>query len=308
MLRRIDLRIPDWYEEQVIGLAEAMSLSWFISPCLVLAEEAADTTVDEEDIQFSGVIVASLLFSTLEQDTEAITSRIKSWLDESQLPQDVLQTADYADNPDWMQVFKQYFQPIRVHEDILVLPAWIPPEQAETATYVLRIDPGMAFGTGTHETTKLCLRLLHDLPDAVRGKSFIDLGAGSGILAFFLVKKQAGPGVAIEIEGAAVENLRKNAVLNGVGTELEILCTDLFSYRPSSQFDLLVANLTSGILQEGLLVFSAWVKPGGTGIFSGIGSSNVANVRVALTDSGWDIMTELHEGEWHAISARRRSP
>lgn len=299
MLRRIDIRLPDAGEEPLLGLAERLGVMAFSSPCL-----QAVTQGGEEEVAFTGETVVSLLFSTVEQDPAAINRRLRSWLRREGFAQAAVSRLDYPDQTDWMEGFRQYFQPIRVGKGILVCPPWAVPD--EPAAVRLLIDPGMAFGTGTHETTRLCLQFLEELAPA--GGRFLDLGAGSGILAFYLARRGAAAVVAVEKEGPAVENLRKNADLNGIAAGLDILCADLAAWTPPFMADGLVANLTSPLLLEFLPRFATWTRPGGWGVFSGVNSTNADRVREALASAGWRLDRERTEGEWHGFLAHRRGP
>ncbi len=299
MLRRLDIKVPEDAEEPLLGLAERLGVMVFSSPCLI-----TEVRGGEEDVSFTGETVVSFLFSTVEQEAEDIQKQVQNWLQREGHPDASVTVIDYPDQTDWMAGFRQYFQPLRVGKGILVCPPWDVPE--DPVRLKLLIDPGMAFGTGTHETTRLCLMLLEDT--APQGGRFLDLGSGSGILAFYLLRRGAAAVVAVEKEGPAVENLRKNAGLNQIGAGLEVRCVDLDGFAPPWPADGLVANLTSPLLREFLPRFSGWVKPGGWGVFSGVNATNAGLVRRSFEAAGWRLEREVTEGEWHGFLARRGSP
>jgi len=296
MLRQIDLKVPDRLEEAFWGLVDRLGVQAFASPCIV------DVDAGEEDFRFTGETVVSFLFSTVEQPAAEIERAIRDWRAEEAPDSPAPAITDFDDNQDWMQTFRQYFQPIRVDERIIVRPPWSEPLPGEENAVTVLIDPGMAFGTGTHETTRLCLRLLADLP--LEGGRYLDLGAGSGILAFYLVKRGAKLVEAVEIDGPAVENLRKNAALNHVERRLTVHCADLAGFTPAGPAQGLVANITSPVLLEHLPRLAGFLPDGGWGVFSGINSTNAPRLRKALATTPWSLEKELTEGEWHGFLAR----
>lgn len=294
MLKRFNISIPTEFEEPLIGLAERFGVNVFSSP------EIRDTGKGETDFEFTGVTVVSFLVSTIEQNPDLISAELVLWLKEFGLENQSLEIEEYSDNQDWMAGFREHFKPILVGQSIVIRPPWAEPLPNEKSATTILIDPGMAFGTGTHETTRLCLEFLEK--QNVSGQYFLDLGAGSGILSFYLMMRGASGGAAIEIEGAAVENMKKNAALNGISDRLKMLCADLGKYSPDMIADGLVANITSPVILEFLPVFSPWVKKGGWGIFSGVNSTNAPAVKEAFLQNGWKDLQELTEGDWHGFA------
>lgn len=296
MLKRFNLTIPSEFEEPLLGLADMLGVGAFSSPQI---RDAVGLGFGETDFVYTGETVVSFIASTVEQDIGAIEKAIAMWLADFGLQNTALTLEEYSDNQDWMAGFREHFKPICVGESIVIRPPWAEALAHEDKAITLLIDPGMAFGTGTHETTRLCLEFLSQIDPA--GNYFLDLGAGSGILSFYLMKRGAAGGVAIEIEGAAVENMRKNAALNHIADGLKMICADLGSYKPEAMADGIVANITSPVILEYLPVFSPWVKKGGWGIFSGVNSTNAPAVKEAFTRNGWQNLKELVEGDWHGF-------
>jgi ribosomal protein L11 methyltransferase len=299
MLKRFDIKIADDFEEALLDFADSLGLSAFSSPCIV------DTGEGEEDFAFTGETVVSLLVSTIEQDAARIEAELQRWLNEVVPKPPEVTGSEYADDQDWMAGFRQYFQPIRVQPGLVIRPPWAEPlpDEVEPHAVAILIDPGMAFGTGTHETTRLCLSLMIDLP--LIGQTFLDVGAGSGILSFFAMKRGAAAGTALELEGAAVENMRKNAALNGIGPALTMICADLRRFVPGQPVSLLLANITTPVLAEHLPRLTGWVAPGGCGVFSGVNTTNAPKIRRVLSDTGWEIVKELTEGDWCGFLAKQ---
>ncbi len=293
MLKRFNVTIPSDYEEPLLGLADRFGVGVFSSP------QIRDEGIGETDFVYTGETIVSFVASTVEQDTAAIEAAIIDWLRDFSLNASALSIEEYSDNQDWMAGFREHFKPICVGDKIVVRPPWEPELPHETRANTILIDPGMAFGTGTHETTRLCLEFMSQIDPA--GQFFLDLGAGSGILSFYLMKHNAQGGVAIEIEGTAVENMRKNASLNGISDRLKMICADLGKYRPEIEADGLVANITSPVILEYLPVFTPWVKKGGWGIFSGVNSTNAPIVKEAFARNGWKNLQEKTDGDWHGF-------
>ena len=293
MLKRFNIKIPSEFEEPLIGLSDRLGVEVFSNPLI------KDSGRGETDYDYTGETIVSFIVSTVEQDVKGIEGEIISWINDFGLTNDILSTEEYSENQDWMEGFKAHFKPILLGEDIVIRPPWAEPLPQEEKAVTLIIDPGMAFGTGTHETTRLCLEFLKQID--VKDQYFLDLGAGSGILSFYLMKQNAHSGVAIEIEGAAVENMKKNAKLNNIPEGLDMICADLGKYEPQKLADGLVANITSPVILEYIDLFSKWVKPGGWGVFSGVNSTNAPKVKEAFERTGWEDLKEITEGDWHGF-------
>jgi ribosomal protein L11 methyltransferase len=197
---------------------------------------------------------------------EERADRIEAWypadLDLGGLVDEVNGRIEVVAEEPWDELWKSRIRPIRVGA-ILVLAPWLPEEAGENST-VVRIDPGMGFGTGEHATTRACLALLQR--NLRSGASVLDYGCGSGILAIAAILLGASRAVGIDCEEAAIENARENAALNGVAVDLR-----LGDEPPASErFDLVVSNIQSSILRPRLDRLRAALVPGGTLILSGL--------------------------------------
>jgi ribosomal protein L11 methyltransferase len=285
--------VPTEYEEPLIGLAERFGVNVFTSPVI------KETDRGETDYDFTGETTVSFIVSDSEQKPDEIYSQICDWLKETGLEDIKPEVEEYSDNQDWMAGFREHFQALRVGRNIVIRPPWENEKNEDEHEVDLIIDPGMAFGTGTHETTRLCLELLEDIE--VAGNYFLDMGAGSGILSFYLMKRGAAAGTAVEIEGAAVENMKKNASLNGISDRLTMTCYDIQSFKPAVLADGLVANITSPVILENIGALSKMVKQGAWGVFSGINSTNASKVQEAFKQNNWEEVKENREGDWHGF-------
>jgi ribosomal protein L11 methyltransferase len=209
-----------------------------------------------------------------------------------------------VDEQDWAEAWKVHYQPVRIGRRLLIRPLWIDMDIAP-ADLEIALDPGMAFGTGTHPTTQLCLEALEDL--VTPGVSVLDLGCGSGILAIGAAKLGAAHIWALDIDPIAVKVTVENAAQNGVADFITAqegsLETVLHSAR---RFDLLAANILArviiGMCGEGL---GQVLRPGGVAVFSGIIAGQADDVEAALRDTGLTPTRRRQLGDWIVIEALR---
>ena len=208
----------------------------------------------------------------------------------------------------WMEAWKQHYKPILIGQRLLILPAWL--ESPEPKRIPIKIDPGMAFGTGTHPTTQLCLELMELSADHQPLSTVIDVGCGSGILSIAALKLGATKVLGVDIDIESVKNSRENADTNGVGEELILgqgSVTEVLS--GSFQFKsapLVVANILAPII---IRLFDAGladlVAPDGEIILSGILAHQAENVIEAAQAKGLKRSDQRQMGDWVAISLKR---
>lgn len=209
----------------------------------------------------------------------------------------------------WMEAWKAHYKPILVGRRLLILPAWL--ESPDLQRVAVKIDPGMAFGTGTHPTTQLCLELMEKSSFENRqSKIVIDVGCGSGILSIAALKLGAEKVLGVDIDIESVKNSRENAVLNGVGEELilgqgsvtEILRGD-FAFKSAP---LVLANILAPVL---IRLFDAGladlIRPGGEIILSGILDHQAGNVVAAAESKGLKLNDQRQMGDWVALKMSR---
>jgi ribosomal protein L11 methyltransferase len=200
----------------------------------------------------------------------------------------------------WGERWRDFFQPVRVTDRILVGPPWaemIP----SPGGFAIRIEPKMAFGTGRHESTRLALRELERVVGAE--DRVLDLGTGSAILAI----AAAGLGarvLAVDIDPVALENARENLDLNGVTDRVEIRCGSLDQVGETG-FAAIAANIQTSVLIPMLGGLRERLRPGGRLVLSGILEREEAEVRAALERAGWGPPEIRGEGEWIAIVVER---
>ncbi len=197
---------------------------------------------------------------------------------------------------DWMAVFRSQHSPVTISERLTVRPSWCLPSGGTEIV----VDPGLAFGTGTHATTRLCLVLL-DLELAVKPcEKMLDLGTGTGILAIAGAFLGAREVLAVDISPIAVIVAEQNVQDNNVAEFVEVREGTIRSVE--SKYDLITANLTAGLLEYISRDLVNSLADGGTLIVSGIMEDDRDGVLEAFTESSLSLSDELSEGEWVALS------
>ena len=209
-------------------------------------------------------------------------------------------TIRFVQEEDWANAWKQYFKPQRIGEHIIIKPSWeeFSPEPGDL---VVEMDPGMAFGTGLHATTRLCLRALESHVQG--GESVADVGTGSGILGIAAVLLGATQAICTDIDPLAVRIALENIERNQLGGKVEAVEATL---PPPGEFEIVVANILPDVILGMAEELVAATKPGGLLIVSGIIESRTDDVKAGLSALGLTVLSVETEGEWVAILARRQ--
>jgi ribosomal protein L11 methyltransferase len=211
----------------------------------------------------------------------------------------------------WMEAWKQHYHPIPVGKRLIILPAWLKPPKGRRIP--IRIDPGMAFGTGTHPTTQLCLALAEELfisVEGIHGLKVIDIGCGSGILSIAALKLGAEMALGVDIDPEAVNASRENAELNGISTQFKLGIGSVSEVRSGkfglNQAQLVFANILTPVLvrllSEGL---GELVTQDGCLILSGILAEQSPQVETALEAQALRLVEKRQMGDWVALAARK---
>ena len=204
---------------------------------------------------------------------------------------------------DWESAWKQYFKPVHVTDRIVVKPEWeeYSPQEGEI---VIEIDPGMAFGTGTHETTSMCINQIEK--NLKEGDRVIDIGSGSGILSMAAVLLGAEKATGVDLDPVAVRVALENVELNNLQDKIDILhgnLTDVIREKA----DIVVANIMADIILILLEDVRAFIKDDGLFISSGIIQEKRAAVEARLLEKNFSIVEVETKGEWCAITAQKKS-
>lgn len=205
------------------------------------------------------------------------------------------------DGDDWIDVWKKHFRPLHIGPRVVVVPAWIDYKK-EPHEVVVTLDSNMAFGTGEHETTSMCLEALQEV--IKEGDTVIDVGCGSGILGIAAAKLGAKQCYLTDIDPVAVESAAHNALRNGVSQKTVVAHSDLLA-NASVQGDVVLANITAEILVRLAPSIPANLKEGGTLILSGIIADRLPLVTEAYTAQGLKLCGQMNRGEWYALVYER---
>ncbi len=208
-----------------------------------------------------------------------------------------------VDDEDWKDNWKEFFKPAKVTDRIVVKPTW-ETYDAKAGELVLEIDPGTAFGTGTHETTSLCMKLLEKYAACMENLRVIDVGCGSGILSVAAALLGCRYVLGTEIDPLAVETARENVELNGFSGNVKVLEADLLHGVPYKA-DVVVANLMHDLVIRLAPDAFAHLDAGGIFISSGILVEKRDQVAAAVEAAGFEILEIPEDGEWCAIAARK---
>ncbi len=199
---------------------------------------------------------------------------------------------------DWANSWKQYYKPVRIGKRLIVVPSWEKFDPAES-DIVLRMDPGMAFGTGTHETTRLCSALMEDYMKA--GDRVLDIGTGSGILAIAASKLGASKVYAYDIDPVAIRVAEENCLENGC-ENIECGISDLLrQVNTDEKYDFVSANIVADILVRLAPDIARYIKDGGLIAVSGIIDTQEERVLNALVKGGLTHIKTVKENDWNAM-------
>lgn len=232
---------------------------------------------------------------------ELIKSTIKKAFDDRD---DVVYTIDFYEyeEQDYQNNWKKYLFPEKVSNNFVVKPTWREyfPKENE---FVIELDPGRAFGTGSHPTTALCLKLMEET--IFKNSSVLDIGTGSGILMIAAKILGAKEVWGTDIDELAIESSRENLLLNGINDDTtKLLLGDLATVIKNKQFDIVVSNILADVILLLLDDIQNIIKKGSFIIFSGIIDDKLEEVVQKIKDCGLEILKIKYEKEWRAILIR----
>lgn len=209
-----------------------------------------------------------------------------------------------VDEDDWADAWKQYYKPVKCGKNIVIVPLW-EKYDAKDSDVIIKMDPGMAFGTGTHETTRLCLSMMekHMKPDM----TVMDMGTGSGILAIYAAKIGAEKIDAYDIDPVAVRVAKENFKENNVEDKIYCAVSDLMQNadKTREKYDFVCANIVADIVIRLSECMGDYVKAGGLCAVSGIIEPQAERVKKAVSDKGFVLIDEMKENDWCAFVFKR---
>jgi ribosomal protein L11 methyltransferase len=235
----------------------------------------------------------SALFDS-DKDVVVILRNASTLIGLEQVPGHRIETLD--DN-DWVRLTQSQFEPIPISSRLWIVPTWHTARDPNAINIVL--DPGLAFGTGSHPTTRLCLRWLDS--NLQGGESVLDYGCGSGILAIAALKLGAAHAVGVDVDFQAVSASRDNAIANQVENAQFYMPDDV----PQSSYDLLIANILTNPLRMLAPLLAKATRPGGQIVLSGILEEQAQEV-MSIYQQWFDLGAPIFEDGWSCLSGRKR--
>lgn len=219
-------------------------------------------------------------------------------------------TLEETDDKDWINNWKEFFKPFRVAQDIVIKPTWEELTDKMEGDIVIEIDPGTAFGTGAHETTKLCIEGLREY--ITKETRLLDIGCGSGILSIIGLKLGAKTAVGTDIDPAALTATFENVKVNGITNDAFcayagniITDTELQKKVGFACYDLVVANILADVIIPLSAEAAKYMKPGAVFLSSGIIDMKEAEVEEAIRKNGFEILKVNKMGDWVSFAARK---
>ena len=238
---------------------------------------------------------------------------LSEFADSPDAPVISIECAGTGDDSEWLYKWQEHFRPTRVGSRIVVRPSW-EEYTPDPGDLVIEMDPGMAFGSGLHETTSMCIRALESImrggnSDAEGNESgrfhkILDVGTGTGILAIAGVLLGADEALGIDIDTDAVRVAEENIINNGMSDRIHVRYGDL-TEGVDYEADIIVANLMADLVIKLSPAAAGHLRQGGWYVTSGILDVKEEQVSKAIRDAGFDICDVLNDGEWRAVVARK---
>lgn len=221
-------------------------------------------------------------------------------------------TIGETEDKDWINNWKEFFHPFRLEENIVIQPTWTEKSDVKKDDIVIHIDPGTAFGTGSHETTKLCIANLKNYIKTDGTTEVLDVGCGSGILSIIAMKLGAKRVYGIDIDELAVKASKENLELNGISDSCyQIVKGDVIgdaefakSLTKIGKYDIVVANILADVIIPLSAAIRPFMKKDAVFITSGIINTKEQEVREAMSRNGFEIVNVISMGEWVSIVAK----
>lgn len=258
-----------------------------------------------------GTAIVSSYFDPANFEVPQLQRKIEEGLKELSLfiniGEGTLQFSD-TDDKDWLNNWKEFFKPFRVADDIIIKPTWEELPEHKEGDLVIEIDPGIAFGTGAHETTKLCILGLRKY--ITSDTQLLDVGCGSGILSIIGLKLGAKHALGTDIDEHALEATKENIVVNHIaGEQFDLLAGNIISEEEIQQkvgmkkYDVVVANILADIIIPLSGEIMQYMKEDGVFISSGILNTKADEVQDALLKNGFKIIEKNEMGDWVSFVA-----
>ena len=205
-----------------------------------------------------------------------------------------------VDDSDWNENWKKFFHAAEIGNKLAIVPSWETYDNKQNRV-LLHIDPGAAFGTGTHATTSLCLKLLENY--VKNDTKVLDIGCGSGILAIASVLLGAEKAVGVDIDAQSVKTAKENAEINKISEKCEFINGDL-AEKVTGKYNVVCANIVADVIIPLAEDVRRYLKDGGTFIASGIIEMRIDEVKAAIEENGFEIQEIKKENDWYCIISK----
>lgn len=264
----------------------------------VLLDGVYGDLIDEDLLAADRTVVSVSVYIPIERSPAESEKFLKDRAAELDIP--VTVEIIGVDEEDWANSWKKYYKPIKTGKRLVIVPMWeeYTPEGGEITVIM---NPGMAFGTGTHETTRLCASLLEEF--IKEGDAMLDVGCGSGILAICAARLGAAECFACDIDAVAVKVAKENIALNSTN-QVTAEVSDLLKSVPGKKYNVICANIVADIIIRLAPDAHGYLADGGVMIVSGIIDTRADEVKSALTQNGYTIVSERGENGWYAAAVR----
>lgn len=298
----IKLKIPTARAEEAAGIANmVVPYGLYLEDYSDLEQQAVEIAhidlIDEELLQKNRDEAIIHLYLPSNENARESLSFLKERFEAVHIPFQA--DTDTVDPKDFENNWKKYFKSTEIGRRLCICPSWEQYNNKENRK-VLKIDPGAAFGTGTHATTAMCLALLDQF--ITPNQTVLDIGCGSGILSIAAVLLGAERATGIDIDPVAVKVARENAALNGLSEKTEFLVGNL-NEKITSRYSVVCANIVADVIMALAPDVPGLLAPGGRFLCSGIIDSRAEEVRAALLRAGLQITNIVTESNWVAFAA-----
>ena len=253
--------------------------------------------VDEELLKKDKTVVSISGYMETNENVLAVTEQLKIML-----PQDAIVEVISVNEDDWANNWKKYYHPIRVGKNLVIKPSWIDYEKQEN-DIIVELDPGMAFGTGTHETTRMCMTHLEKYIN--KNSRVLDVGCGSGILSITSLLIGAKEVTEVDIDPVAVKVAIENGEMNNFRAPQYNIKRGNLVDEAQGKYDVIVANIIADVIIAVCGDVKQFVADDGVFISSGIICDRKEDVKKAFAEQGYTIVEELEEGEWVSFVCKK---
>lgn len=299
----IQITVPHPYAETAEAIATMVSNGGiYIEDYSDLEEQAWEIAhvdlIEQELLDQPRDIVKVHMYLAPDENPAEILPLFRERLDAAGIPYEL--TTAGVEQEDWQNAWKKYYHAMDIGKRLAIVPGW---EEYETDRTVITMDPGMAFGTGTHETTSLCLEVLDE---RVRGgERVLDIGTGSGILAIAALRLGAACAEGVDIDPMCVRTAGENAQRNGVQDRFTVLVGDL-SDKASGVYNIITANIVAAAILSLAPHVPALMAPGALFVASGIIDTRKEEVLAGLRGAGLDPFEVREKRGWVCIVCRKK--